>query len=253
VLSVLTAATLALPVALVRRRLVGTAETVAAVGLLLALLDAYLARRLDLAGLGALDGAGYAAGVLAVLAAGWVAYGRALPALRGPLPTALLLAQLPLPLAAVAASGGGRPVAAALIATAAADVALLRRARGATRIVGLAGGATVWTVGTLIALVYAYAPELDPAAVGILLAAGAVAIALRPVSDAAVALGVLAAAGGVVAVLRIALAGVDAGWLLATALVGTAVASERRSARSAACSGRPGCCSSSRRSAPPSP
>ncbi|HZB48105.1 MAG TPA: hypothetical protein VE547_03345, partial [Mycobacteriales bacterium] len=97
VLLAVTAAALSGPALLVRRRLTATAETVAAVGLLLCLLDAYAARRLDLAGLAAVDAGGYAAAVLALLAAGCAGYGALLP-LRGPRPTAVVLAQLPLPL-----------------------------------------------------------------------------------------------------------------------------------------------------------
>ncbi|MDX6764758.1 hypothetical protein SIN09_36620, partial [Streptomyces sp. F8] len=75
VLAVVTAAALAAPVPLVRRGLRSTAESVAAVGLLLTVLDAYA---LYAVGMPDADGTGYAAGAAAVLAAVWAGYGSAL-------------------------------------------------------------------------------------------------------------------------------------------------------------------------------
>ncbi|OKI46812.1 hypothetical protein AMK15_35600, partial [Streptomyces sp. MJM1172] len=122
VLAVVTAAALVTPAPLLRRGLRSTAESVAAVGLLLTVLDAYA-----LFAVGVPDhaaGTAYAAGAAAVLAAAWAGYGRALPALRIPLPAALLTAQLPLPLAALAADAGPAELGWALLATAALDLAL---------------------------------------------------------------------------------------------------------------------------------
>ncbi|MFD4136337.1 SCO7613 C-terminal domain-containing membrane protein [Streptomyces goshikiensis] len=121
VLAVVTAAALVTPAPLLRRGLRSTAESVAAVGLLLTVLDAYA---LFAVGMPDTDAAAYAAGAAAVLAAAWAGYGRALPALRIPLPAALLTAQLPLPLAALAADAGPAELGWALLATAALDLAL---------------------------------------------------------------------------------------------------------------------------------
>ncbi|WP_148668271.1 SCO7613 C-terminal domain-containing membrane protein [Streptomyces sp. WAC05950] len=83
VLAVVTAAALAAPAVLLRRGLRSTAESVAAVGLLLTVLDAYA---LYAVGMPDADGTGYAAGAAAVLAAVWAGYGSALRTLRIPLP-----------------------------------------------------------------------------------------------------------------------------------------------------------------------
>ncbi|WP_328297679.1 hypothetical protein OG389_07500 [Streptomyces sp. NBC_00435] len=163
VLAAVTAAALGLPAALLRRGLRSTAEAVAAVGLLLTVLDAYA---LYAVGMPGTDGTAYAAGAAAVLAAVWAAYGWALAgwaqagrtpaagqsptALRIPPAAALLTAQLPLPLAALAAGATGPDVGWALLATAALDAgfALLRPgrlARWAGTAGSVAGGAALLT------------------------------------------------------------------------------------------------------------
>ncbi|MZE52030.1 hypothetical protein GTY86_12120, partial [Streptomyces sp. SID5770] len=95
VLCAVTGAALAAPVALLRRGLGSTAESVAVLGLVLTVLDAYALHRVALTGT---DGLGYAAVASAVLAGAWAAYGTALSRLRVPLPAAVVAAQLPLPL-----------------------------------------------------------------------------------------------------------------------------------------------------------
>ncbi|MEU0221544.1 hypothetical protein ABZ281_43895, partial [Streptomyces sp. NPDC006265] len=87
VLGAVTLATLAAPVALLKRGLRSTAESVAGLGLALTVLDAYA---LHAAALSGTDGTGYAAAASAVLAATWSAYGLrpATAALRLPLPSA---------------------------------------------------------------------------------------------------------------------------------------------------------------------
>ncbi|WP_124289974.1 hypothetical protein [Streptomyces sp. ADI91-18] len=124
VLAVVTAAALVTPAPLLRRGLRSTAESVAAVGLLLTVLDAYALFAVGIPAADADADTAYAAGAAAVLAAAWAGYGRALPALRIPLPAALLTAQLPLPLAALAADAGPAELGWALLATAALDLAL---------------------------------------------------------------------------------------------------------------------------------
>ncbi|MEU9251599.1 hypothetical protein AB0D66_07140 [Streptomyces sp. NPDC048270] len=128
VLAAVTAAALAAPAVLLRRGLASTAESVAAVGLLLTVLDAYA---LYAVGMPGTDGTAYAAGAAAVLAAVWAGYGAALRGLRIPLPAAVLAAQFPLPLAALAAQAGPSELGWALLATAALDTALALRTRAA--------------------------------------------------------------------------------------------------------------------------
>ncbi|MER5206408.1 hypothetical protein [Streptomyces sp. NPDC002825] len=122
VLAVVTGAALAAPVALLRKGLVSTAESVAALGLVLTVLDAYALHRVALPGT---DGLGYAAAASAILAGAWTAYGSALPRLRHPLPVAVVAAQLPLPLGVLAAGGGSTAVAWAALLTATADAAVV--------------------------------------------------------------------------------------------------------------------------------
>ncbi|MCZ0979004.1 hypothetical protein O1L60_06855 [Streptomyces diastatochromogenes] len=121
VLAVVTGAALAAPVALLRKGLVSTAESVAALGLVLMVLDAYALHRVALPGAG---GLGYTAVASAVLAGAWTAYGSALSRLRIPRPVAVVAAQLPLPLGVLAAGGGSTAFAWAALLTATADAAV---------------------------------------------------------------------------------------------------------------------------------
>ncbi|WP_328680033.1 hypothetical protein OG905_33330 [Streptomyces sp. NBC_00322] len=129
VLGAVTVAALAAPVALLRRTLASTAESLAGLGLVLMVLDAYALHRVALAETG---GLAYAAVASAVLAALWAAYGLSLDRLRIPLPVAVLTAQLPLPLWSLTAGPGAPPMEWALLATASLDVAVALRtpARG---------------------------------------------------------------------------------------------------------------------------
>ncbi|GGS72702.1 hypothetical protein GCM10010156_34470 [Planobispora rosea] len=122
VLAGFTAVTLAVPVVLVARGLTATAETVAMLGVALLFLDGYAARRVGLAGFGDVAGDDYAAGLFAVVALAMAGYSRLLP-LRLPLPTAIVLAQFPLPL--LATDGTVTWFTAALTVTAVADALLL--------------------------------------------------------------------------------------------------------------------------------
>ncbi|MFJ2935786.1 SCO7613 C-terminal domain-containing membrane protein [Streptomyces sp. NPDC087219] len=139
VLFVVTSAALAAPVALLRRSLVSTAESVAALGLVLMVLDAYALHRVALP---ETDGLGYAAVAAAVLAGAWTAYGSALSRLRIPLPVAVVAGQLPLPLGVLAAGGGPTVFAWAALGTAAADGAVILWARPAAVRITAAVGAT---------------------------------------------------------------------------------------------------------------
>ncbi|MFF0307151.1 SCO7613 C-terminal domain-containing membrane protein [Streptosporangium sp. NPDC004379] len=147
ILAGVTVLALATPRLLVRRSLATTAETVAMLGAALLLLDGYAARRVGLAGAGDLDGRHYAALVSAVVAFAMAGYSRLLP-LRLPLPVAIVLAQLPLPL--LFARGVDVHSTAALAATVALDAALIglltRRARGSERD---AGGRWAWVTASV--------------------------------------------------------------------------------------------------------
>lgn len=126
VLGAVTLAVLTAPVALLRRGLRSTAESVAGLGLALTALDAYALHEVAFTGS---DGTAYAATATAVLAGLWAAYGL-LPrtsSLRLPLPAALLAAQLPLLLWASAGSSGPYGGTAALLATAGFDTVLALR------------------------------------------------------------------------------------------------------------------------------
>ncbi|OKJ53424.1 hypothetical protein AMK27_28935 [Streptomyces sp. CB02009] len=139
VLFAVTSAALAVPVALLRRGLASTAESVAALGLVLMVLDAYALHRVALP---ETDGAGYTAVAAAVLAGVWTAYGSALSRLRIPLPAAVVAGQLPLPLGVLAAGGGPTAFAWAALVTAAADGALILWTRPAAVRITAAVGAT---------------------------------------------------------------------------------------------------------------
>ncbi|MFE0644988.1 hypothetical protein ACFW2Y_25755, partial [Streptomyces sp. NPDC058877] len=141
VLAAVTAAALVAPVALLRRGLASTAESVAALGLVLMVLDAYALHRVALSGT---DGLGYTAVAATVIAGAWTAYGSSLSRLRLPLPSAVVAAQLPLPLGVLAAGGGPAAVAWAALLTATADAAAVLWARPA------AVRVTAATVGTAL-------------------------------------------------------------------------------------------------------
>ncbi|MFE3742008.1 SCO7613 C-terminal domain-containing membrane protein [Streptomyces sp. NPDC059134] len=121
VLTVITLAALAAPVALVRRGLSATAEAVAGLALVLTVLDAYAVYAVALP---EADGLRCAAVACGVLAAVWGGYGALLGALRGPLPAAVVMAQLPLPLWSMADGWTPLTVAWTLLATAALDTAV---------------------------------------------------------------------------------------------------------------------------------
>ncbi|WP_446042316.1 hypothetical protein [Streptomyces sp. SID1121] len=88
VLGAVTVLALSVPAPLVRRGLGATAEAVAALALVLTVLDAYGLYATALSGTPPM---GYVAGAAAVLAALWAGYGRLVGGLRVPLPPARLL------------------------------------------------------------------------------------------------------------------------------------------------------------------
>ncbi|MGX1836193.1 SCO7613 C-terminal domain-containing membrane protein [Streptomyces diastaticus] len=208
VLAAVTAAALAAPVPLLRRGLVATAESVAAVALLLTVLDAYALRA---AVVPQTDGAGYAALAAGVLAAGWTVYGLGLGRLRLPLPAAVVAGQFPLVLGVWAADGSALLIGWALLATAAGGVLPAVRARGlAVRITAWTGAGSSWGAGLLIGVGQSLRANGASDAAGpgaLLLAAAVVALAFgwRATREAAVTGGAvagLAAVAGVGGVLR---------------------------------------------------
>ncbi|MFG2116277.1 SCO7613 C-terminal domain-containing membrane protein [Streptomyces sp. NPDC048718] len=200
VLAVVTSAALLAPVGLLRRGLAATAEAVAALGLVLTVLDAYAVQRVALPETGF---AAYAAGASVALAAAWAAYGSALRGLRIPWPAAVAVAQ-PAPLLAVWALDGGLVtfVWAALVTAAVDLVPALRAGLPASVRAAAAAGAGLlggWALATgLVVSSYApgraAAPLLAVALVLLYLATRHAPAALAAATAAGVA--VLAASGG---------------------------------------------------------
>ncbi|MET7705284.1 hypothetical protein [Micromonospora sp. NPDC005413] len=129
ILAAFTALALAVPLLAVRRGLRGTAETFAAVGLLLVVLDGYAAWSVDLAGVAGWPGSRYAALVGGASAAVAVAYGR-WSRLTGPWFAALLVVQPVLPLLAAEAEPGAAGWALVLLGVALLNLAVLATLRG---------------------------------------------------------------------------------------------------------------------------
>jgi hypothetical protein len=129
-----TALVLAAPRAIARRGLAATAESVAAIGMVLTLGDAFLIQRLA----GLRPGALAISAFCAAMSAGWAAYGAA-TGLKGPRLAAIGIAQLTLPLAAAGIAGlaGGHgtpmagPIATGLVMSAGGDIVLAARCRRA--------------------------------------------------------------------------------------------------------------------------
>ncbi|MEH1012897.1 hypothetical protein V6U90_07230 [Micromonospora sp. CPCC 206060] len=165
ILAGLTGLTLAVPLLAVRRQLTGTAETFAAVGLLLVVLDGYAAWTVDLAGVAGWPGTRYAALVGAVTVAVAVGYAR-LSRLRVPWFAALLAGQPVLPLAVADARPSAAGWALTLVGVALADLLVAARlARRSTSPAGTAGRVLAW-LGYGSALVTAAVCALVALAVG---------------------------------------------------------------------------------------
>ncbi|WP_329032337.1 hypothetical protein OIE71_05375 [Streptomyces sp. NBC_01725] len=230
VLGTVTAAALAAPALLLRRALTSTAEAVGALALVLTVLDAYALYRIALPGA---DPLGCTAAACAVLAAGWGAYGLVIDRLRTPLPAAVLIAQLPLPLWALAAGAGQLTFAWALLATAVADIAIVlwTRSEPARSVAGV----TAWVAGGWALLITAglsvtAGSPLDAARPGALLLAGAgvglfVAVRVPGVAFAGALVAGLAATVATGGVLRpsVPLGWAVVGYLLCGAALLTAV------------------------------
>ncbi|MGI5166277.1 SCO7613 C-terminal domain-containing membrane protein [Spirillospora sp. CA-253888] len=155
---------------LVRRGLRATAETLAAVGLVLAALQFYAAHAGNLFGLRTFDGAWYAAGASAVLAVAWTGYARSAP-LRLPMPMAVVLGHAPPLLVVIALDVPPMSPALVLLALSLADLGLREVSTGAVRGVATFAGLGCGAVGTAAALLLLVTgPWASPA---LLLAGGA--------------------------------------------------------------------------------
>ncbi|MET7364922.1 hypothetical protein ABZS61_03675 [Streptomyces sp. NPDC005566] len=215
VLATVTVAALAAPALLLRRKLSATAEALAALALVLTVLDAYA---LHAVALPDTDGLGFAAVSSAVLTASWAAYGLALGRLRLPLPAAVVAGQLPLVLAAWAAGAQAVVFGWALLVTAAADAAVALWGRGlAVRITAGIGAASAGLIAMLIGLSRSVSADgpLAAASPGALLLAGAVVAlfgAWRAPKDWAAAAGAVAGLATVAAVGGVLRTGLPWNW-----------------------------------------
>ncbi|MEV4821118.1 hypothetical protein [Micromonospora sp. NPDC049274] len=194
ILAAVTALVLAAPLLAVRRGLRGTAETFAAVGLLLVVLDGYAAWSVNLAGVAGWPDTRYAALVGGASAAVAVAYGRS-SGLTGPWFAGLLAAQPVLPLLAADAEPGAAGWALVLLGVALLDLAVLAALRGGEG-AGRVAGRVLAGVGHVGALVGAAACALVPLLLG--RAAGSTLLAGVPLLLVAVTgLGAALLVGGV--------------------------------------------------------
>ncbi|QJT00516.1 hypothetical protein G9272_09615 [Streptomyces asoensis] len=220
VLGAVTLAVLGAPVALLRRGLRSTAESVAGLGLALTVLDAYALHEVVFT---AADGTTYAAAASTALAALWAAYGTALTALPGsatlrlPHPAALAVAQLPLVLWTIALGGGPLTATAAVLLTTAFDaVVALRVSERPVRVVALVCGFGTGGWGVLAAgllCLGAAGPSAAARAAALLLLAAVIALGVarfapRPgLATGMATTAALCAVAGPVGVLRVSVPG----------------------------------------------
>ncbi|MYU31897.1 hypothetical protein GTW52_01945 [Streptomyces sp. SID8358] len=222
VLTAVTAGALVAPAPLLGRRLSSTAEALAAVALVLTVLDAYA---LHAAVLPDTDGLGFAAASSAVLAVAWAAYGLGLGRLRLPLPAAVVAGQFPLVLWAWYADGAAVAFGWALLVTAAADVAVASwGGRLAVRVAAWSGAAVTGSVALLIGLVTSLSAGGAVAAVGpgaLLLAGAVVALSAgwRAPREWAVTGGVVAGGSAVAGVGGVLRTGVPWSWAVVVYLL----------------------------------
>ncbi|HET9517919.1 MAG TPA: hypothetical protein VFO77_09365, partial [Actinoplanes sp.] len=207
-----TAVALAVPPPARRRSLTATAETFAALGLLLVLLDGYAAWYVDLFGIAGISGAGYAGAVFAVTAAIAVGY-ETVTGLTGPKFAALAAAQPVLPL--LLAPTGPSTAGWALILAAVAALNLLvvhghrdrpGAAARAMRVAGRVFGGVAAAVAVLYALIaVVLTGRLGEAAAGgaalivVALVLVAAAVSARSTVAQAISGGLLVVATGIAA------------------------------------------------------
>ncbi|MFY0513733.1 SCO7613 C-terminal domain-containing membrane protein [Streptomyces anulatus] len=228
VLAAVTLGALIAPAVLLRRGLAATAEALAALALVLTLLDAYAVHAVAAPDT---DGLGFTAAASAVLAALWTAYGLTLGKLRLPLPAAVVLAQWPLLFWAWAAGAPALVVGWALLATAVLDgvIALWGKGPG-VRVTACVGGSAMGFSALMVGLALSTTASgpLGAAAPGALLlaaAAAALAGAWRAPKGFARTGGVVAGLAAVTAVGGVPAAALSEGWrVLAYLLCGLALA-----------------------------
>ncbi|WP_329153372.1 hypothetical protein OHA63_05235 [Streptomyces anulatus] len=228
VLAAVTLGALIAPVVLLRRGLAATAEALAALALVLTLLDVYAVHAVAAPDT---DGLGFTAVASAVLAVVWTAYGLALGKLRLPLPAAVVLAQWPLLFWAWAAGAPALVVGWALLATAVLDgvIALWGKGPG-VRVTACVGGSAMGFSALMVGLALSTTASgpLGAAAPGALLlaaAAAALAGAWRAPKGFARTGGVVAGLAAVAAVGGVPAAALSDGWrVLAYLLCGLALA-----------------------------
>lgn len=227
VLAAVTLGALIAPAVLLRRGLAATAEVLAALALVLTLLDVYAVHAVAAPDA---DGLGFTAVASAVLAALWTAYGLALGTLRLPLPAAVVLAQWPLVFWAWAAGAPALVVGWALLATAVLDGAIALWGKGAgVRVTACVGGSAMGFSALMVGLALSTTASgpLGAAAPGALLlaaAAAALAGAWRAPKGFARTGGVAAGLAAVAAVGGVPAAALQDGWrVLAYLLCGLAL------------------------------
>ncbi|MFG3405290.1 SCO7613 C-terminal domain-containing membrane protein [Streptomyces sp. NPDC048142] len=227
VLAAMTLGALITPAVLLRRKLAATAEALAALALVLTLLDVYAVHAVAAPDA---DGLGFTAVASAVLAALWTAYGLALGKLRLPLPAAVVLAQWPLLFWAWAAGAPALVVGWALLATAVLDGVIALWGKGAgVRVTACVGGSVMGFSALMVGLALSMTASGPLGAVApgaLLLAASAAALAgaWRAPKGFARAGGVVAGLTAVAGVGGVAVAAVPDGWLvLAYLLCGLAL------------------------------
>ncbi|MFE3380939.1 SCO7613 C-terminal domain-containing membrane protein [Streptomyces anulatus] len=227
VLAAVTLGALIAPAVLLRRGLAATAEALAALALVLTLLDVYAVHAVAAPDT---DGLGFTAVASAVLAVLWTAYGLALGKLRLPLPAAVVLAQWPLLFWAWAAGAPALVVGWALLATAVLDgvIALWGKGPG-VRVTACVGGSAMGFSALMVGLALSTTASgpLGAAAPGALLlaaAAAALAGAWRAPKGFARTGGVVAGLAAVAAVGGVPAAALSDGWrVLAYLLCGLAL------------------------------
>ncbi|MFI7326860.1 SCO7613 C-terminal domain-containing membrane protein [Streptomyces rubiginosohelvolus] len=227
VLALVTVGALAAPAVLLRRGLTATAEALAALALVLTLLDAYAVHAVAAPDT---DGLGFTAVAAGVLAALWTAYGLVLGKLHLPLPAAVVLAQWPLLFGAWAAGAPALVVGWALLGTAVLDGAIARWGKGTgARVTACVGGSVMAFSALMVGLtlsVTASGPlgALAPGALLLTAAAAALAGAWRAPRGFARAGGVVAGLAVVAAAGGVPAAAVPEGWrVLAYLLAGLAL------------------------------
>ncbi|WP_181009551.1 SCO7613 C-terminal domain-containing membrane protein [Streptomyces sp. SM11] len=206
VLAAMTLGALIAPAVLLRRKLAATAEALAALALVLTLLDVYAVHAVAAPGT---DGLGFTAVASVVLAALWTAYGLTLGKLRLPLPAAVVLAQWPLLFWAWAAGAPALVVGWALLATAVLDGTIALRGKGTgVRVTACVGGSVMGFSALLVGLALSMTASGPLGAVApgaVLLAAAAAALAgawrapkgFAQLGGVVVGLAAVAAVGGV--------------------------------------------------------